>query len=100
MVKRVCRAAILCTGPLLAHAQKLPITKLDPESRARAIGLLVLLTIGGVALVVLSWLALRVGRRQARREDQRLAEKERKLNMDDWAEKPLLANRDSSDGLE
>ena len=64
---------------------------------AKAFGALILLTIAGVALVVLAWLALRVGRRQARREDQGLARREKKWHADDWAEKPLVPDNNSDD---
>ena len=97
MVIRASCAVLLCIQPLLAQAEKMQITKLEPRVRAKVIGALVLLTMAGIALVVLSWLVLRIGRRQARREDHKLARRQRQLNVDDWAEKPLAGSQRGED---
>jgi hypothetical protein len=54
----------------------------------RLVGALILLTIGGVSLVVLAWLALRSGRRYADGPTWR-ATRAAGPPPDDWADKPL-----------
>jgi hypothetical protein len=76
----------------------MPITRLDPAARAKVLGALILLTIGGVALVTLAWLALRVGRRQVRRVDDVLARRQQAPVADDWAQKRLTANAADAPG--
>ncbi len=77
-------------GILLLQSQPLPIMRLPPAARAKLIGGLILLTIAGVALVVLSWLALRIGRRNLNRSDDVDAQRRRQRPRDDWADKPLV----------
>ncbi|MBM4090475.1 MAG: hypothetical protein FJ276_13795 [Planctomycetes bacterium] len=84
------RGLLAGIGSLLAQADKLPITQQDPSTRAKAIGALILLAIGGVALVTFAWLALRVGRRQLRREDGLVGQRRGNASSDDWARKPLV----------
>lgn len=52
---------------------------------AKLIGSLVLLTIGGVALVVFAWLWLRVGRRASQREGALLKRRRAGPLEDDWS---------------
>ena len=92
MVERVlCTDGILGCVTVLAQVERMQITRLDPVARARIIGSLVLLTIGGVALIVLCWLALRVGRRHVLRADPSSCQTHREPHPDDWAERPLAA---------
>ncbi len=67
-----------------------PLSQLEPVARAKLLGGLILLAIGGVALVVLCWLTLRVGRRALRREDVIVQRLNRQTGADDWAAKPLV----------
>jgi hypothetical protein len=76
------------------------IMRLPPAARAKLIGTLVLLTIGGVALIVLSWLTLRIGRRYLNRSDEMVSHRTGPAQRDDWADKPLVtkpASRPDSD---
>ena len=54
---------------------------------AKLIGSLVLLTIGGVALIVFAWLWLRVGRRVSQREDALIQRRGAGPRDDDWTRK-------------
>jgi hypothetical protein len=67
----------------------------------KLVSALILLTIGGVSLIVLAWLALRVGRRSADRPVLRATHRTG-LPPDDWAHKPLAAHgedtQDEPDG--
>ena len=76
---------------LLAQAAPSPADRLEPAQRAKLFGTLALLALGGVAMVVLAWLALRVGRRSSRREDL-AAEmlRKKRADVDDWAAKKLI----------
>jgi hypothetical protein len=74
----------------VAQASKLPLNRLEPAARARLLAALILLTILGIALVVLAWLALRVGRRSLRREDAHVRPRRGTLSPDDWASRPLV----------
>jgi hypothetical protein len=76
MVAQVARFVVATVGTLLGQAAKI-------------IGALILLTIGGVALVMLAWLALRVGRRNLRRLEDRSPPRWSKVHGDDWAKTPL-----------
>ncbi len=61
---------------------------------------LILLTIGGVSLIVLAWLALRVGRRSAERATPHTTHAAGPP-LDDWARKPLaLRGKDLTDERE
>lgn len=74
---------------LLAELERSPLSRLPPRTQFKVVGILILLTIGGVALVVLSWMMLRAGRRAWRRDDTRLHQRNRPLDRDDWARHPL-----------
>jgi hypothetical protein len=77
-------------GILLLQSPSAPIMRLPPAARAKLIGGLILLTIAGVTLVVLSWLALRIGRRNLSRFEELDSQRSRQLPRDDWADKPLV----------
>ncbi len=74
---------------LLAQVAQSPLQRLEPQQRVKLLGSLILLTIGGVSLVVLAWLWMRVGRRNSRREDRVLQHDRKAAQVDDWARKPL-----------
>ncbi len=78
----------LCFG-LLAQVAQSPLQRLEPQQRMKLLGSLILLAIGGVALVVLAWLWMRVGRRKLRREDGVVNPSRKRVQVDDWARKPL-----------
>jgi hypothetical protein len=90
MVVQLYRVLAASVGILLGQSHDTPITRLPPAARAKLIGSLILLTIGGVALVVLSWLALRVGRRYLNRSEEITSLRSPQVHRDDWADKPLL----------
>ena len=74
----------------LGQASSSQFMRLPPAARFRILGALFLLAIFGVAFVTLTWMALRIGRRNLRRlEDQ--APQWSKVRADDWASKPLAA---------
>ncbi len=81
-------AACIAEGVLVVIAQS-QLSKLPPVERVRLLGGLILLTIGGVSLVVLCWLALRVGRRSLRREDRSATRVDYRARGEDWASQPL-----------
>ncbi len=81
---------------LMALLADSPARQLEPVARAKLIGGLILLTIGGVSLIVLCWLALRVGRRMSRREDQMIRRLRQREQPEDWASLPLVRS-DSSE---
>ena len=87
-------------GMLLGQFGERQIMRLPPAARAKLIGALVLLTIGGVTLIVLSWLTLRIGRRYLNRSDEMAPHHTGPVHRDDWADKPLVtkpASRPDSD---
>ncbi len=92
--RRLARQGTLRTigvaAPLPLLLAESPLDRLKPEQRAKLIGSLVLLTIGGVALIVLAWLALRVGRRSSQREDLAMELFKQRVKAEDWASKPLV----------
>lgn len=79
---------------LLAQVAQSPLNRLEPPQRAKLLGSLILLTIGGIALVVLAWLTLRIGRRYLRREDETFQQLRCRSQADDWASKPLVKPED------
>ncbi|MHB8974361.1 MAG: hypothetical protein ACYC3X_12915 [Pirellulaceae bacterium] len=83
------------TGTLLGLLGEMQIVRLPPAALAKLIGALVLLTIGGLALIVLSWLALRTGRRYWNRSVERASHCVGPTLRDDWADKPLVAKPES-----
>jgi hypothetical protein len=89
MVAQVARFVVATVGTLLGQAESMQFMRLPPAARAKIIGALILLTIGGVALVMLAWLALRVGRRNLRRLEDRSPARWSKVHGDDWAKTPL-----------
>ncbi len=78
------------TSFLVAQATEMPVNRLESVARVKLLGALILLTIGGTALVFLSWLALRVGRRSLHREDAKVRQLRARVSRDDWASKPLV----------
>ena len=97
MVARFVPLAAACTVSLLAEVEQSPLSRLPPRTQFKVIGILILLTIGGVALVVLSWLLLRVGRRARHRDDARLSQRRQTIDRDDWAKHRLPAQADPPD---
>ncbi|MHB0961375.1 MAG: hypothetical protein ACYC6N_16055 [Pirellulaceae bacterium] len=91
MVARLYSVACGGVGILLGQPERMPLMRLPPAARAKLIGALILLTIAGVALIVLSWLALRMGRRFLNRSDDLAAQRSRPVPGDDWADKPLVS---------
>ena len=67
-----------------------PLSRLEPQQRAKLIGSLILLTIGGLTLIVLAWLALRVGRRSSQREDLSMELFKQRVKAEDWAATPVV----------
>lgn len=70
------------------QADKPSLERLEAEQYVRLVGSLILLTLGGVSLVVLAWLALRMGRRYSRRQDAVLEKLRCRINADDWVTPP------------
>lgn len=93
MVIRVLCIVQRRSGLLLAHTARLP-EGMDPVTPAKAVAALVLLSIGGIALVVLSWLFLRVGRRSLRRDDARQPRRHDEALHEDWAKQRLTGDLD------
>lgn len=87
----------LCTqfSVLVAQTNGSPWSKLAPEQRARLGGALFLLIMAGATLVFLAWAALRVGRRNSRREDVTWDRLRGRTNADDWVAKPLVKRDDA-----
>ena len=96
MVERFVLLAAATAASLVAEVEKSPLSRLPPRTQFKVVGSLILLTIGGVALVVLSWMMLRVGRRVFHRDDVRLGQRSRTIDRDDWARHPLPPNTDPS----
>jgi hypothetical protein len=82
---------------LLAEVERSPLSRLPPRTQFKVIGGLILLVIGGVALVVLSWMMLRAGRRAWQRDDARLSQQSRALDRNDWARHPMPEPADPLD---
>ena len=74
---------------LLGQTQGGQFTRLPPAARARILGALFLLTIGCIAFVTLTWLALRIGRRHLRRLENSSPPRWSTVRTDDWAKTPL-----------
>jgi hypothetical protein len=89
MVARACAYVVATLTGLLGEATDSRFMQLPPAARARFLGALFLLAIGGIALVTLTWLALRVGRRNLRRLDKSAPPRWSEVAADDWAQKPL-----------
>lgn len=83
--------AVATFAPLLGQASGNRFMRLPPAARARLLGALFLLAIGGIALVTLTWLALRIGRRNLRRLENSSPPRWSPVHADDWAKKPLAA---------
>jgi hypothetical protein len=96
MVERFVLLAAATTASLMAEVEKSPLSRLPPRTQFKAVGSLILLTIGGVALVVLSWMMLRAGRRAFHRDDARVGQQNHTIDRDDWARHPLPPNTDPS----
>jgi hypothetical protein len=79
---------------LLADVEANNVVPGDPSVRARLVLALILLTIGGLTLIVLSWLALRIGRRHANRLEPRPDAPRRQLSDDDWARQRLTKHEE------
>ncbi len=79
--------------PLLAQAQSAAAHAARDVTLFKLVAMLILLVLGGAALVVWAWLTLRVGRRQIRRRGAtaRAATMPgaNSISTDDWARKPL-----------
>ncbi len=88
MVERFVPLAATIMVNLLAEVERTPLSRLPPLTRFKIIGGLILLTIGGVALVVLSWMMLRAGRRALHR-DTRGTQRAHPVERDDWAKHPM-----------
>lgn len=74
---------------LLAEVERSPLSRLPPRTQFKVVGGLILLVIGGVTLVVVSWMLLRAGRRALQRDDARLSQRSRVIDRNDWAKHPL-----------
>ena len=94
MVERFVLLATATTVSLLAEVERSPISRLPPRTQFKVLGGLILLTIGGVAFVVLSWMMLRAGRRAWQRDVARVSQRAHAIDRDDWAKHPLPANND------
>jgi len=94
MVERFVPLAATITVYLLAEVERTPLSRLPPLTRFKLLGGLILLTIGGVALVVLSWMMLRVGRRAWRRDHARVTQRAHPVERDDWAKHPMSSDSD------
>ena len=90
MVAQISWFLVAISGMLLGQAQSMPFSRLPPAARAKILGALFLLAIFGVVFVTLTWMALRVGRRNLRRLDDRSPPRWSKVHVDDWAKKPLV----------
>lgn len=97
MVAKFVLLSAALTVSLLAEVERSPLSRLPPRTQFKAIGILILLTIGGVALVVLSWLMLRAGRRAWQRDDARLSQRNQTIDRNDWAKHPLPETTDPLD---
>ncbi|MFO7906223.1 MAG: hypothetical protein R6U98_26435 [Pirellulaceae bacterium] len=73
---------------LWAQADKPSLERVEAVQYVRLLGSLILLTLGGVSLVVLAWLALRMGRRHSRRQDAKLEKLRGGIKADDWVVPP------------
>ena len=82
-----------CFVLLAAAAEAVP-DRVTLAQRAKLYGALFLLTLTCIALVLLAWLALRVGRRNSRREDLKCVKLRSRARVDDWASKPLIPPED------
>jgi hypothetical protein len=96
MVERFVLLAAATAASLVAEVEKSPLSRLPPRTQFKVLGGLILLTIGGVALVVLSWMMLRAGRRACQRDEARMSQRNRTLDRDDWARHPLPQPSDPS----
>ena len=65
--------------------------RLPPAARCRILGALFLLTIGCIAFVTLTWLALRDRTPQPASPGRQCPAAWSKVHADDWAKKPLAA---------
>jgi hypothetical protein len=78
-------SALVCQ--LLAQDKpQTPLSRLDPQTRAKVLAALAGLIILGFGMVALAWLGARVTRRYMNQTPPR---KERTPGEDDWAQKPL-----------
>jgi len=89
MVGNLVWCAVAVVTPLVAQAHGDAPVRLPPEARARLFGALFLLAIGCVAFVTLTWMALRIGRRNLRRLENSAPPRWSNPHLDDWAQKPL-----------
>lgn len=96
MVAKFVLLSAATTVSLLAEIERSPLSRMPPRTQFKVLGGLILLTIGGVALVVLSWMMLRAGRRAWHRDDERLGQRTPALDRDDWAKHPLPSQTDPS----
>lgn len=80
---------------LLAETAKSTPDRVALAERLKLYGALFLLTMGCIAVVLLAWLALRIGRRSSRREDLKYEQLRSRARADDWANKPLVSPADS-----
>lgn len=85
-------ACCLC---VLGQAAKSPLERLEPLQYVRLISALVLLTGGGIFVVLFAWMMLRAGRRKVRREDAARDRMGQRTYVDDWAAKPLVKSEDT-----
>jgi hypothetical protein len=81
---------------LLAQVNSPAAKSIDPELRAKIVGQMILLTIGGVALVTLAWLALRIGRRYVQRSGDfdRWSSSADRADWEDWAKRSIEMGKD------
>jgi hypothetical protein len=89
MVAHVTWYVVATAVAVLGQTQGGQLSRLPSAARARILGALFLLTIGCIAFVTLTWLALRIGRRHLRRLDEGYERRWTNLQADDWAKKPL-----------
>ena len=83
-----------CCVSVLGQAAQTPPERLEPVQLVKILGALILLTFGGISVVVLAWLTLRVGRRRLRQEDATAERLRQRTFEDDWATKPLTQPED------
>lgn len=86
--------AMLVGLSVWAQASTPSLERLEALQYVRLLGSLILLTLGGVSLVVLAWLALQVGRRHSKRQDAKLEKLGYRVNADDWVAPPPKSPND------
>ncbi len=81
--------AVATLVQVLGQSSDSRFSRLPPKAQFRLVGGLLLVAIGGIALVTLTWLALHIGRRNLRRLENSDPPRWSPVHADDWARKPL-----------